>query len=170
MEWYLYVFFFIRAWANTHACAECGAAQPESAQVFCAGGEREGGCVDGGRKGVPKAASPKDQQVPPALIVQPRSAVIHGTIYTHIQHFYGHTSISTASTIYTYIQHFHRHASISTASHHRQGQHRNCPICTATPKEYEQWVYFTPNECEPSVYSTPNECEQWVYSAPNKCE
>ena len=38
---------------------ERSAAQPVVAQVLYAGGEREGGRVDGGRGGVPQAQTPK---------------------------------------------------------------------------------------------------------------
>ena len=38
---------------------ERSAAQPVAAQVLYAGGEREGGGVDGGRGGVPQAQTPK---------------------------------------------------------------------------------------------------------------
>ena len=38
---------------------ERSAAQPVAAQVLYAGGEREGGRVDGGRGGVPQAQTPK---------------------------------------------------------------------------------------------------------------
>ena len=43
---------------------ECCATQSEPPQMFCAGGEREGGRVDGGRGGVPEEEVPEDDRVP----------------------------------------------------------------------------------------------------------
>lgn len=42
---------------------ECSATQPESPQVFCARGEREGSRVDGGRGGVPEEEVPEDDRL-----------------------------------------------------------------------------------------------------------
>lgn len=46
-----------------HVSAECRSPQPQSAQVLCARGEREGGGVDGGRGGVPETQVAEDHGV-----------------------------------------------------------------------------------------------------------
>lgn len=43
--------------------SECGAPQPEPAQVFCASGGRERCRVDGGRGGIPEEEIPEDHGV-----------------------------------------------------------------------------------------------------------
>jgi hypothetical protein len=55
-----------RLFASSSSCSattECGAAQPQPAQVFYARGEREGCGVDGGRGGVLQAAAAEDEWV-----------------------------------------------------------------------------------------------------------
>ena len=66
---------------------ERSAAQPVAAQVLYAGGEREGGGVDGGRGGVPQAQTPKGLLSgvrPPELWMQGDPHISNCSLYLYL--------------------------------------------------------------------------------------
>lgn len=63
-NWKLTTSFCSLVFSMFHRCyPECCAPQPESAQVLCAGRERQGCCLDRGRSGIPKEETTKDDRV-----------------------------------------------------------------------------------------------------------